>query len=100
MRSIAAVLIFLLVGGGLARADKVIHNKRCLVEVLRSEELPVGPLFYHTVRATLLVTAPRALPAETTVYKLVPWQVPPPRQGQKIWTRCNPIAFDPSFGPF
>jgi hypothetical protein len=89
MRSILAAGIFLLIVSGPAGAGKVEHNKRCLVEVVHSEELPVGLPFYHTVRATLLVTAPNALPAETTVYKMIPWQVPPPRQGQKVWMRCN-----------
>lgn len=100
MRSIVAALILLLMIGGSAGAGQVQRDKRCFVEVLYSDELPVGPSFHHTVRATLLVTAPHAPPTETTVYKVIPWQVPPPRQGQKVWMRCNLIAFHPSLGVF
>jgi hypothetical protein len=91
MRSIVAALIFLPMVGGSAEAGTADHDRRCLVEVLHSEELP-GPIFFHTVRATLLVTAARGLPTEATVYKVIPWQVPPPRQGHKAWMRCTQIA--------
>jgi hypothetical protein len=62
----------------------------CLVEVLRSEELPIGPLFSHTVRATLRVTAPDRAAFETTVQRVIPWQAPPPRRGQQLRMPCDP----------
>jgi hypothetical protein len=74
--------------GGLppARADAQI----CLVQVLYSEEIPLGPMFYHTVKATLLVTPSDRPPFQTTIEKVTPWQVPPPRQGQQARVYCDP----------
>jgi hypothetical protein len=63
---------------------------RCSIEVLRSEELPGAPIYQNRVRATLRVNAPGRLPFETTVVRLVPWQVPPPRQGQRLTVLCDP----------
>jgi hypothetical protein len=62
----------------------------CLVEVLHSEELPGAPIFQNHVRATLLVTPPAGAPFETTVEKLIPFQVPPPRKGQRLRLPCDP----------
>jgi hypothetical protein len=39
----------------------------CLLEVLHSEELSIGPLLYHTIKVAFLVTAPDVTPFETTV---------------------------------
>lgn len=64
----------------------------CLVEVLHAETLPIGPLFHRTVRATLLVTSPNRPPFETTVEKVIPVQVPPPRQGQRLQMMCDPAS--------
>jgi hypothetical protein len=73
-----------------ARArDAKVSPKLCLVEVLHSEELPLAPPFYHTVRATLRVTPPDRPPFETTVRRAIPWQSPPPRQGQRILVPCD-----------
>jgi hypothetical protein len=69
-----------------ARADA----QTCLVQVLYSEEIPLGPMFYHTVKATLLVTPSDRPPFQTTVEKVTPWQVPPPRQGQQARVYCDP----------
>ena len=66
----------------------------CVLEVLFSEELPIGPLFYHTVKADLLVTPPKGQPFETTVWKVIPWQVPPPRRGQRFRRPCSSVAFE------
>ena len=62
----------------------------CFVQVLSSEEIPLGPMFYHTVKATLLVSPTGRPPFQTTVEKVTPWQVPPPRQGQRAWVYCDP----------
>ncbi len=64
----------------------------CSIEVLRSEELPGAPIYQNRVRATLLVNAPGRAPFETTVVKLIPWQVPPPRQGQRLTVLCDPAS--------
>jgi hypothetical protein len=64
----------------------------CVVEVLHSEMIPIGPLFHHTIKATLLVTVPDRPPFETTVQKVMPVQYPPPRQGQRMKTMCNPAS--------
>jgi len=72
----------------------------CLVEVLRSEELPLAPPFHHTVKATLLVTPPDRPPFETTVLRVIPWQSPPPRQGQRVWVSCDPALIKSSLRLF
>src|ERR1700749_2339209 len=72
----------------------------CTAEVLHSEMLPVGLAFYHTVKATLLVTPTDRPPFETTVVRGVPWQVPPPRQGQRQRVPCDPALLPSSFRLF
>jgi hypothetical protein len=68
------------------------HDARsCLVEVLYSEELPLGPMFYHTVRERLRVTPADQPPFETTVERAIPWQAPPPRQGQRTRVPCESV---------
>ncbi|MBV8697691.1 hypothetical protein [Bradyrhizobium sp.] len=101
MKSAAVATILLLTMTGAADAGQA--SKRdagsCLVEVLRSEELPIGPLFHHTIKATLLVTPPDMPPFERTVYKVITWQEPPPRQGQRMRIDCDPAALS-SFSLF
>jgi hypothetical protein len=75
-------------------------SRACGVEVLYSEELPIGPLFYHTVKAAVLVSPPAAPPFETTVVKVIPWQVPPPRRGQRVRVACASALPNSSFGLF
>jgi hypothetical protein len=73
----------------------------CFVEVLYSEELPGAPIFQNRVRARLRVTLADRPPFETTVEKFMPWQVPPPRRGQRFKMLCDPAAFSSfSFPPF
>jgi hypothetical protein len=62
----------------------------CIIEVLHSEELPGAPIFQNLVRATLRITLPDSPPFETTVESFIPWQVPPPRQGQRLKLLCDP----------
>ena len=66
----------------------------CLVQVLSSEEIPLGPMFHHTVKATLLVSPADRPPFQTTIEKVTPWQVPPPRQGQRAWVPCDPASLN------
>jgi len=62
----------------------------CIVEVLHSEELPGAPIFQNLVRTTVRITLPDRPPFETTVERFIPWQVPPPRRGQKLRLLCDP----------
>jgi hypothetical protein len=64
----------------------------CIADVLHSEELAGAPIFYHLVRATLRITPPGMPAFETTVEKMIAWQVPPPRQGQRLRQRCDPAS--------
>ena len=75
-----------------ARAIPSDGRSECIVDVLHSEELTGAPIFYHLVRATMLITSPSSPPFETTVEKLISWQVPPPRQGQRFRLRCDPAS--------
>jgi hypothetical protein len=77
------------------------ERPECFVEVLYSEELPGAPIFQNLVRARLRVTLADRPPFETTVEKFMPWQVPPPRRGQRFKMLCDPAAFSSfSFLPF
>lgn len=102
MKNSVVALILLLTMTGLAEAGKGGQRepRSCRAEVLHSEELPIAPLFYHTIKATMLVTTSDARRFETIVYKVIPWQVPPPRQGQRVRVRCDPPALNSSFGFF
>lgn len=73
-----------------ARAIPNDSRSLCIADVLHSEELTGAPIFYHLVRATLLITSPSSPAFETTVEKLISWQVPPPRQGQRFRLQCDP----------
>jgi hypothetical protein len=64
----------------------------CIVDVLHSEELTGAPIFYHLVRATLRITPPTGPAFETLVTNMIHWQVPPPRQGQRLRFRCDPAS--------
>jgi hypothetical protein len=62
--------------------------------------LPIGPLAYHTVRTRLLVTPPDRQPFETTVERAIPWQAPPPRQGQRLRVACESVLAQSGFRLF
>jgi hypothetical protein len=98
MRSIAIVTMILLAAGGPTYAGQGGHRdaRSCLVEVLSSEELPIGPLFHHTIKATLLVTPHDMPPFERTVYQVITWQEPPPRPAQRMRIGCDPAALSSS----
>jgi hypothetical protein len=72
----------------------------CLVEVLYSEMLTLAPPFNHTVKARLLVTPPDRPAFETTVVRSIPWQAPPPRQGQRVWEPCEHVSAGSEFRLF
>lgn len=96
---VTSMLLALAASAQAAQADPR-DSRRCRVEVLYSEELPIGPLFYHTVRAAVLVTPPHAPPFETRVLKVSPWQVPPLRRGQRLRISCDSALLSSSFGLF
>jgi len=101
MRSLAVLTTMLLASTASGQAGQGgSRDPGCLVEVLYSEELPIGPLFYHTVKAAVLVTPPGAPPFETTLLKVIPWQVPPPRRGQRVRMPCDSAQLNTSFGLF
>jgi hypothetical protein len=87
----AAVAITAVIPASTAFAASAHGAHSCLVEVLSSEMLPAAPPFYHTVKARLLVTPTDRPPFETTVMRTIPWQAPPPRQGQRIWEACEQV---------
>jgi hypothetical protein len=102
--TIAAALLLGMGVAGSAGAAEMVQGKKqgkaearaqtCLVQVLSSEEIPLGPMFHHTVKATLLVSPSDRPPFQTTIEKVTPWQVPPPRQGQRAWVSCDPASLN------
>ena len=99
IRLTVAIVLLLATATGTARAGLLGQSdsqgkQPCVIEVLHAEMIPIGPLFYHTVKATLLVTPPDRPPFQTTVEKVTPWQVPPPRQGQRAWVYCDPASLN------
>lgn len=95
-----AVATAIAISGSTAFAASAHDARSCLVEVLYSEMLPVGPLFYHTVRTRLLVTPADRPPFETIVERAIPWQAPPPRQGQRMRMACEQISAQSTFRLF
>ena len=97
IRLMVAIVLLLATANGTARAGLLGQSdsqgkQPCLIEVLHAEMIPIGPLFYHTVKVTLLVTSPNRPPFETTVQKVIPVQFPPPRQGQRVRMMCDPAS--------
>jgi hypothetical protein len=98
--TIAAALLLGLGVAGRAGAAEMPQTKAetkaqsCFVQVLSSEEIPLGPMFHHTVKAILLVSPTDRPPFQTTIEKVIPWQVPPPRQGQRAWVYCDPASLN------
>jgi hypothetical protein len=98
--AVAITTLLALTASALAGQGALRDSRSCLVEVLYSEELPIGPLFYYTIKESLLVTPPGASPFEKTVLKVIPWQVPPPRRGQRVRVSCDSVASNSFFGLF
>jgi len=72
----------------------------CLVEVLYSEMLTAAPPFYHKVKARLLISPVDRPAYETTAVRVIPWQAPPPRQGQRRWMTCEQASAQYDFHLF
>jgi hypothetical protein len=102
MKGLAAAIAMLLAltASAQARQGASRDSRACLVEVLYSEELPIGPLFQYVIKESLLVTPPGAAPFETTVQRMIPWQMPPPRRGQRVRVSCDSVASNSFFGIF
>ena len=83
-----------------APAERSDGRPMCTVDVVNSEELPGAPIFQSLVRTRLRVTPADRPPFETTVERLIPWQVPPPRRGQRLKILCDPAAFTTLPFPF
>ena len=99
--AVAAAMILLMTTDPIRARQAAQHATRsCLIEVLHSEELPIGQMFFHTIKATLLVTAPGAQPFEATVQEVIPWQTPPPRAGKRVRVLCDPTTHNFSFTLF
>jgi hypothetical protein len=71
----------------LAGSDR---GQPCSARVLYSEELPFAPINTWLVKVTLEITPPNGGAFVTTLQNSTPWQVPPPRQGQRFRLRCDP----------
>jgi hypothetical protein len=66
------------------------RGQPCTARVLSSEELPFAPINTWLVKVTLEITPPNGGAFVTTLQNSTPWQVPPPRQGQRFRLRCDP----------
>jgi hypothetical protein len=73
-----------------AQASPGSDRSLCLAKVIRSEELPFAPMGYWLVKVTLEVSPPGGPAYQVTVQHNMPWQGPPPRQGQSFRVRCDP----------
>jgi hypothetical protein len=98
--SFGAILLLIVTGSAGANQGGPHDLHSCVIEILHSEELPIGPLFHHTIRATLRVIVPNMSPFETTVQKVIPWQVPPPRRGQRARVQCDSAEPNRFLGAF
>lgn len=76
------------------RDASVPHRSSCLIVVLSSEELPGAPIFHTLIRARLRITPQGQPPFERTVERLISWQQPPPRRGQRRIGSCDPPSPD------
>jgi hypothetical protein len=77
---------------GIALTAQPSHGRSgqlCRAHVLYSEELAGAPIYENRVRAVLEIIPPIGPPFQATFDRLLPWQVPPPRQGQSFRLRCE-----------
>jgi hypothetical protein len=74
----------------MARASAGNRGPVCIAKVLHSEELPFAPVGHWLVKVTLRILPPNGGAFETTMQDTMPWQAPPPRQGQTFRLRCDP----------
>jgi hypothetical protein len=65
--AMAATLLLIITCSAQGGHESQRDTRGCLLEVLHFEELPIGPLFYRTIKVIFLVTAPDVTPFETTV---------------------------------
>lgn len=97
---VALTAVFTVTGLADAGGRAAGEARACRAEVLKSEELPAAPLFHHAIRATVLVTGADQRQYETTIYEVIPWQVPPLRRGQLVRVSCERPAEEAAFPLF
>jgi hypothetical protein len=73
-----------------AQASPGTQGQACIAKVVKSVELPFGPLGHWKVQVTLQITPPDGVTYETTLQDNMPWQGPPPRRGQVFRLWCDP----------
>ena len=94
MKLVIAVAALLAGATLAAAASPGRQGQVCVARVVHSEELPYAPIYHWLVKVTLQVAAPGGQAFETTLQDTVPWQTPPPRQGQTFRLRCDPTNPD------
>jgi len=73
-----------------ARASPGGQQLACVAKVLHSEELPFAPPNQWGMSVTLEITPPGGGPYRIALHDKLPWQAPPPRQGQSFRVWCDP----------
>ena len=73
-----------------ALASPGTQGQACIAKVIKSVELPFGPLGTWKVQVTLQITPPGGVTYQTTLQENMPWQGPPPRRGQVLRLWCDP----------
>ncbi len=66
-------------------------SARCTALVLRSEELPYGPIGSWLVRANVQITPPRGQAFVSTLFDYVPWQMSF-RRGDTFRFNCGRVG--------
>jgi hypothetical protein len=90
MRRAVIAAILLLGAMPAAQASPGTQGQACIAKVIKSVELPFGPLGHWKVQVTLQITPPGGVTYETTLQDNMPWQGPPPRRGQIFRLWCDP----------
>jgi hypothetical protein len=88
-----AMTAALLLGAVVSAQASPSRDRLCTADVLHSEELTFAPIYYHLVRTDLRIIPPNGPAYQTTVEKMLPWQTPPPRQGQRYRFWCDAAQF-------
>jgi hypothetical protein len=90
MRSTLAVATVLAATTLTAPASASNQAGACVARVLHSEELPYAPPEHWLVSVALEITPPDGKAYEIELHHKMPWQGPPPRQGQTFMLLCDP----------
>jgi hypothetical protein len=87
-----SVAVATLLAGALLtpQASFASQDRACIARVLHSEELPFALSGHWLVKVSLEVTPPNGAVYEINLHDTMPWQAPPPRQGQRFRLQCDP----------